>query len=399
MQTEETEELLETEDEAFSNEVASEDNEVAEILEDAKKEAEKDDEPIAETPQESARKALEELQSAKQSDGDSSQEAPNEKQQLEGQTNEPKKRGRPPLPKVDANDPEMRPPLRFDLQAKEAFNKAPPQVRKAIHKAVRDLEAMSTRATQEASKHANEARHIVEAVRPYLLAHPELAERGITESVFVSGLVAAHQKLISPETKEKTFIELAHSTGNAHLLRDDAGQSASSQPDIANHPVVQQLIEQNKRLQQMIEPGYNRAQQAQRSEEERLVDSITAELSAVQNETDAYGNYVYPELHDEAFVKKWNPLVSALVGTAGKSYADAAKQAVLILRSKPEANQVNQAKSPARNIAVSAASNIRGRSISGVAATNKLETESIPRNESPAESAMRALEELRRGLN
>lgn len=366
----------------------------AEILEDAQKDAD-NEKPIAESVEQSARKALEELQTGDNA-GDKEQT-----QDKEVAPEAPVKKGpgRPKkevIPSSELADPDLVPPVRFNLKAKEAFNKASPEIKKEIARAVRDLEGVMTRSTQENSKATNEAKHVLEAVRPYLLANPELAERGITESVFVSGLVAAHQKLVDPKRKEQAFIELAHSTGNQHLLAKDAATSTNSGPDISNHPIVKQLQEQNSRLQQMVEPAFNERRQAQASQEAAYVDSITAELEAVQNQTDSSGRYINPELHNAEFVKRWNPLVFALVGSAGKTPTEAAQIALQQLRG-PDSTKPIQAKLPANNRSVTAATSVRGR-IAPVTSSLRSDDD-IPSNETPAQSAQRALDDLRRGLN
>ena len=144
-----------------------------------------------------------------------------------------------------------------------------------------------------------------------------------------------------------------------------------------------------------------------RAQEEAQVSSqahqITSEMQGVMEEKDQFGRYRYPEMHEQGFFEQAKPLVSALIGTIpGLSYGEALKRAYSSMTGKPigNSNQPNQARFPSnnqQNRAVTAAVSVRGKSSPTFAPmTSDL---NVPKNETPAESARIALEELRRGFS
>lgn len=302
----------------------------------------------------------------------------------------PEKAKKAPRPEPAA---EIRAPNRFKVEHKEVFNKLPPELKRALSDMVRDHEGSYTRAMQTAAAKEKEAAHVIEAVRPYLLAHPELQDAGYTESRIVSSLIAAHQRLTNPKTAKQAYYELGKQIGipDATLQGIVAGQ-AQEPPDITQHP-------QFRALQQELNQVKSTIGNSQQQQFNATVDTIVSEIEAVREETDANGRYLYPRLHDAEFLESAKPLVSALRKARPQlSYGAAFKEAHQILNGG-HSSQPIQARLPAKQTneqARAAAVSVRGRS--AVAAPSQLDSSEIPPEAlgSAADSVRWALKQLRR---
>lgn len=351
-----------------------------------------------ETPEESAKLALEEIvnENAGSEDGE---EKENE---VSGPESE--------HPQQDAVAPQdaapveedFTPPARLSDSEKSLFNRLPKKLKPAVARMFKEHQAHFTRTQQEAAKHMRayqqaeqNSRHVLEAVRPYYVSHPELAERGITEGGLVTMLIAAHQKLSNPQTARKEYIELGKSLGFDVGALEGGEQGGVKEFEIEKHP---KFIA----LQNQVHQSLSRQQQWYT---EQQAAPIAAELTAIQREIDPRtNNYAYPELQDQWFINSVKPLVSAAVrNNPGLSYGDALKQVILEKRQQYGfSNGSNQARLPVNgnqqpNRAVSAAVSVRGRSpTNGRASVSDAD---IPRGETPEQSAWAALEDIRRGLN
>jgi hypothetical protein len=289
------------------------------------------------------------------------------------------------------------PPARFNAHEKESFNKAPKKVKEAIHRMVSDHERRFMQVKGEVTAAQAEARHIVEAVRPYLLAHPELTEQGYTESKIVSGLIASHQKLTNPETAVEKWLDIGAQIGiGQETLLALREQSGASNPAPAANPEFQAL-------QTQVNTLTSEREQWQQQQNAAAVNSITAELSVVRDEMDPVtGQYLRPELHQDAFIDQAKPLVSALIGSVpGMSYGDALKSAYQTLTGRSVNGNANQAPQPRHpnnqtpSRANTAAVSVRGRS----APMTQGQDVELPQEAlgSARESVAWALQQLRRG--
>jgi hypothetical protein len=287
---------------------------------------------------------VKELETGESSDGDESEEDTEE--------------GEPQSEQIVPDRDEI-PPQRFKAHEKEVFNRLPKPLKRAVHETIDNLERMAKAATQEARREAAESRAIREAVRPYLLQKPELMEAGYSESQFVRDLVAAHINLTNSERQRGSWLAIG-----AEFLKPDelqkiqqivggaAQQGAVAQTD----PALQQRL---NRLESIL--GQQEQQQTTQA-----ANHIINEVEGLRQQTDNSGRYLYPELHDGAYLQQVKPLVSALVGTTScPTYADAFRQAVLLNRGQQGGNgapaQVNQASLPPQATKAAAIS-VRGKS-------------------------------------
>ena len=301
---------------------------------------EKEEEPEHETARETVARVLKEAK--EETNGKDS--APNEAK--------PDKNKAP----VQAADPtEVAAPSRFDAASKTLFNKLPPKLKKDVSSMISGFQGEYTKSHQKYIAATKEAQHVVEAVRPYLLAHPELQAQGYTESKLISGLIASHQNLTNPKTKHQAYVNLGRELGI------DTTQIESEAPtqegDITNHPQFQAL-------QGQLNAVTSRIEQADGAQHQQVVSNIVSEMKLVQGETDASGNFLYPELHNDAFLEQAKPLVSALKRSLPElSYGDALKRAHATLTgsspqsANPKVPQQNNI--PER--ATSAAVSVRGK--------------------------------------
>lgn len=272
-------------------------------------------------------------------------------------------------------DPELLPPDRFSAKAKAAFNNSSKGVRREIHKAIKDLEAQYTRATQDARGAEKEHRHLGEVVQPY---RDFLAESGFSLPVAVGKLLANHSVLVG-EDKVKAvdkYVEIGNSLGIqfdklAEYVKGGANNpgAASQNLDIENHPVVMELRQELKRVSSSID--------------EQVSAPITGQFLAVKhavNETT--GKLLYPELQNDNYLDSLKPRVLELLRTVPElrgKYGEALKRANADYKREvfgisdqapgaaPAAPQVPRfpaANNNTQNRAVDAAVSVRGKTAS-----------------------------------
>lgn len=294
---------------------------------------------------------------------------------------------------------DLKPPTRLTAEEKEVFNQAPPQIKQAISKMLAQHEAAFTKGRQAQSAAENESRHIVEAIRPYMQANPHLAQNGYTESRLVAELIGTHQALTNPKTAKQTWANIGRQIGIDSetleaLLDVGSSGSGSQNNDISNHPQFQAVQKELNAIKSYIgqQTGEKQSQVAQ---------SILSEMEAVRDEIDpATNRYLYPELHDEGFIERVKPLVSALVQSSPDiGYGEALKRAYYSI--KGNFPQPSQTKLPAQNNninkkAASAAISVRGKVPPTSVATASTD---IPKEAlgSARDSVKWALNQLRQG--
>lgn len=226
-------------------------------------------------------------------------------------------------------DPELLPPERFDAKAKQAFMNSPKGVRRALNRAVRDLEGMATRTNQEAHSVLREWAPLREAIQPFA---SKWAEMGVGIVPGVLQLAAVQQKLTDPneQVREAEYLKLAERSRIdivklAQLEQQRRGIPLAEDGGINTHPAFQQ--------QGVNSPLLSKVQalesQLEQLSLEREVAPIVSEMEAVRNEKDpTTGNWKYPALQNETFLNSVKPRVSELVGTSpGLSYGQALRQA------------------------------------------------------------------------
>lgn len=226
-------------------------------------------------------------------------------------------------------DPELLPPDRFDARAKQAFMNAPKGVRRALNRAVRDLEGMATRTNQEAHQVLREWAPLREAIAPFA---SKWAEMGVGVVPGVLQLAAVQQKLTDPneQVREAEYLKLAQRSRIdivklAKLEQQRRGIPLAEDGGINTHPAFQQQDVNSPLLQEV----QSLKSQLEQLSLEREVAPIVAEMEAVRNEKDpTSGNWKYPALQNETFLNSVKPRVSELVGTSpGLSYGQALRQA------------------------------------------------------------------------
>jgi hypothetical protein len=307
-------------------------------------------------------------------------------------------------PKLEAElDPELVPPERFRAHAKALFNNLPVGIKRELHKTIRDLEAQTTRATQEYKGKAEEVRSIMDVVQPYVA---DWGAMGVSTPAAIAELCAAQRKLTNPETSLQAYIQMGESLGiDVSALK---GQTETGDFDISKHPKYIALENRLNALQSKVEPVYSNYTQTHQQQSEARVNSIVSELDAVRNEVDAAtGELRYPELQDDVFFNGLKPLVSALTGTVKNlSYGDALRRAYQEATGKQiqqassqtsgQLNQTSLQPSQRSNRApITTAVSVRGR-----ITPQSAQGQDVPPPEalaSPRETARWALEQLRNG--
>lgn len=250
-------------------------------------------------------------------------------------------------------------PAALSARSKEALARLPKYIREEIAALEKSRERTFHSAIQRARSEERESRSVREAIRPYYVSHPELAESGITESQFVTRLVAAHQKLTNPKTALQTWMGIGSQIGidERHLadIAENYGGDKPAQVDIKAHPEFQALQQTVGQLQSQITAAQNAP----------VIAKVNEELNSVFLERDAQGNYVYPLMTRPGFYEqRVKPLALNLARIDPSLTAtEAIKRAYAAVTGQGYSSQPNGAGLPARNIQNSkpSAISVRGR--------------------------------------
>lgn len=361
--------------------------------------AETDEPKQHETPEESARAALRELQEgiASQGNEDAAHEDTGADDAGVGEApkvvREAEAAQKPEAPEeIDPLD--LEPPARLSPKERAIFNKLPKAFRPSVARMFKEHQASEVKRANEYANATRESRHVLEAVRPYYNANPELAESGITEGAFVAALVGAHQKLTNPKTAKQTIAKIAADSGHKIKFVNDDGEeikeggSQGSLSDISQHPNFIALQNQFHQLQSLVHG--ERASAA--------ASPIVSEFEAVRCQKDSAGRFLYPEMHENSFWEQARPLISQLTGQ-GIPPGEALKRAHYSLTGRIPSTPANRPHPQNQNIqnrAVTAGISVRGRTAPpGNQIPNGID---VSKHETPEQSARIALEELRRGM-
>lgn len=292
---------------------------------------------------------------------------------------------------VNKQDEFIEPPQGWQGEAKNAFNKIPKQLKQEIVRRDKESQAYLTKVTQEAAQAKQKAETVVRSANDYLMSQPDLIEAGYSPESLVNSLVGAHARLTNPNTSRAAYLDLGRQLGFDVSALESEGQQPQ-QVNIQQSPEYQGLLKE-------IEPLKSYVSNIQQQQYQAGVNSIADQLRSVQNEKDAYGNFVYPELHDAAFIDKVKPLVTHLARTM--PYGQALKNAYIATTGKVPGNSSQQPTGTGlpkqqQSRATSAAVSVRGKSPAPQISFNAKDLPPEAYQGSAVDSARWALEQLRK---
>jgi len=256
-----------------------------------------------------------------------------------GNTNQDKEK-----PKQENQTPhqiaeEIRPPDRLNAKQKEAFNKAPPEVKTAIKQMFKDYQSQFTSANMQIQRAAKESQGVSEIIRSKI---PEWRLQGYTAPQVVEELIAGHELLV--QNPEKAILFLAHQqkVDLKKLAGFGSGQEqegAAPSGDITNHPQYKALEAKIDGLTSRLDPIQNHFKGYQDTQVQQSGEKIANEIRQLQNQQDATGKYFYPELHDSGFIaglKTW--LLRSREDFPNDSWGDLTRRAIAAHRAIPSNN-------------------------------------------------------------
>lgn len=264
------------------------------------------------------------------------------------------------------------PPHELSAEEKEIYSKIrSKKLRNGIDKIVSNHRAAFTQTQQRlraaenaAVQREQQAKHILETVRPYYTQHPELANAQITEAGLVSKLIASHQELThdNPAIRQSKWLKIGQSIGlvdqNGNITINKSESSSPQNIDIENHPKFRALQDQLNHVKSFTD-GFQSQMQNDRS------TAIATEIQSVIDEKSATGQYLWPEMHDANYREQAKPLVLALKGASPNlTWGNAYKQAILSMRNlngnSPQVNHTGLPKINNSHTAAPAAITVRG---------------------------------------
>jgi hypothetical protein len=268
-------------------------------------------------------------------------------------------------------DPELLAPARLDEAGQKMFANLPKGLKRAYHKALRDVERGGSQATQQAQAVLKEWQPLREAIHPFA---QKWAEMGVGVVPGILQLAAAQARLTDAniEVREAEYLKMAarSKVDIVKLARKITGQQGVESgeiPDVSNHPVISELVAKNNQLSKYYESLQSKLDEQQI---ERQAAPLLAEMEAVRNEKDpASGRLKYPALHDEVFLDSVKTLVSELVrDNPNLSYPDALRKGhdIRMKQMLGESFQAGVTRFPVSNgnnthRALSAGMSVRGR--------------------------------------
>lgn len=224
------------------------------------------------------------------------------------------------------DDPELRAPERFSEAAKRAFSNAPKGVRREIHRAIKDLEGMASRATQEARAEVRKWQPLEEAVGPLAA---RWARHGVGLVPGVLQLAACQERLTNKDYGvRETEIESLCDSSKVDIIKLALKRAKQSDADPETIATLERASHSNENSHFSNELQTLKSQ----LEEERLARETApyvSEMERVRSEKDpASGRFVRPALQDEAFLESVKPLVlEELRNAPGIGHGEALKRA------------------------------------------------------------------------
>ena len=351
--------------------------------------------PSNETPEESARIALKELTERGES-GEKSEEEEETSEPNKQEVKEEEVKETPEQLELE-DDSSIAPPIGLKGRNKEWFNKIPQKsLKRNINELLHGMQASMTRATQAARAAETNANQFIETQKLFL---DEIAEGGFKNGAeHYRALALSQRQLIDPKTRDQKFKAIGESLGYDMSSVVLSNGELNGHPDIANHPLIKQLVEESRQLKNGIAPIL----QSRQNGHNKIVQDVTSELESVIYDSDEDGNYKHPKLQDGQFFNAWKQRVSAFYGTSlGKTYREAGVNAYRVLDGKPPIHsETNPTRIPTdgktKERAASAARSVRGSSF--VPSSTRSKEDEVNPNETAEESARIVYENLRRGI-
>lgn len=248
----------------------------------------------------------------------------------------------------------IQPPQRFPVEKKEWFNRQPREIQEDLANGWQELERHTQNVWQQAHREKSQAENINRIVSHYL---PRWGMSGLTPDQAIAELCAAQDSIQANPLAAFTEILAKSGVSPEDLIhyRDQGGPVSQvsrnrESSSLSREDLVEIIRNENNRVLQ-----------------EQAQQQALGELNALKGETDALGNYVYRELHDDAFVMhRVKPLVESLRTThPALPISEATKRAIHTLRvldgtagsppnrsRLPEQNQHDLARAKAASVSV-----------------------------------------------
>lgn len=239
--------------------------------------------------------ALEELAAAEdESDGDEEPEGVHKAPKASSEDEKHAKETSEPV----ESDEDIKAPASWSASDKEWFNKQPIEAKRAFAKRTKDMERQFHSIMQERAEEKKIVGEIMEAVKPY---EEDWNLKGITKGQAIKALISANSIL------ERDFVggmkRLAEMKGTTLSEIAEAAEMSGGYSGYNQQAQQPQTNGELQRLTQLVYDMNNRLQQQDQMSLRQQQEAEQRELEAVQNTTDSTGRYLYPELHDEQFVR------------------------------------------------------------------------------------------------
>lgn len=210
--------------------------------------------------------------------------------------------------------PSLEPPAQWEVAQKEAFFKLPAAAQQESLKFWKNMEGHWTRRLQGVSQQAKHVEGVTTVLEQYA---PAWRGHGVTDTQAITELCQTHKNLMSDPAGEVLNIMAKNGLTLDHL--EQRAQNPGT-PNAAPQAQNSLTAEDVRRI--LLEDRQAQLQQT-------ATQAAISEVRSLQNERSSEGKYVYPELHDDSYLKRVQPLVEGFRKTQpGLSYGDAFRKVV-----------------------------------------------------------------------
>lgn len=234
--------------------------------------------------------------------------------------------------KISTQSQRIEPPARWPVAKKEWFNKQPKEAQEEISKGWNEIESHATKVFQEAAREKQSAANVNKILSHY---RSEWGLKGITDEQAIAELCATQDNINKNPVETIALIMKKRGVSPQALANYLSGNGETRQ--MSNLPP--EFNELTKTVKELKDSLSSREQ----AFHEQQLQQAVAEVEGVMRETNAQGQYLYPELWEETYRERAKPLVEDLRKTHGLSWSEATRKAINVIR------QIDGRPSPSSN--------------------------------------------------
>lgn len=235
--------------------------------------------------------------------------------------------------KAQGIHPDLLPPTVLAPEEQKLFANLPEGLKRGVNRILKNQQAQWTTKNQEATRHIERSKQIVDGATLYIQSNNIADEHGrqYTPERLFNELIQKHNEIVNDP--DRAIAGLIQSNPQANVENINAYLKGENPTGInlSADPTIRALQNTVNSLQAKLS-GFE-----QQTTDARI-QPAAEEFAAVMHEVDETGQYRYPELHDDALLESTKPDVAALLRTyPSLSRGEALRTAAMALQGDPQA--------------------------------------------------------------